>query len=120
MRLQPDERKRRAHLVAAVILVVGLVSAAVVYVRAGSVPATLPEFSADYSKKYLRDLQMYGGSGNVLATEIRLWLDSLWHGKRLAYTVAVLSVVVAAGYLFFAVYLPPLPKPGDGDHALHD
>ena len=120
MRSQRDEQKRRAYVVAAIIMLIGLASAVVTYVRAGSAPATLPEFSADYSKKYLRDLQMYGGTGNVLATEIRLWFDSLWHGKRLAYTIAVIAVLTSAGYLFFTVYLPPLPKVAIEDDATRE
>ena len=119
MRPPLDGQHRRAYFVAAVILFAGIVSATVIYLRAGTVPATLAEFSADSSKKYLRDLQMYGGAGNVLATEIRLWFDSLWHGKRLAYTVAVGAMLGAAGYLFFTVYLPPLPKPGIDDDGGH-
>jgi hypothetical protein len=117
MRLQIDDPRSRAYLVAAIILLVGFVSAVVIYVRAGSAPATLPEFSADYSKRYLRDLQMYGGTGNVLATEFRLWFDSLWHGKRLAYTVAVITLLLSLGHLFFTVYLPPLPSQDSQDDA---
>lgn len=117
MRLQLDEPRRRAYLIAAILLLVGLGIAVVIYLRAGSVPATLPEFSADYSKRYLRDLEMYGGAGNVLATELRVWFDSLWHGKRLAYTVAVITVLVSLGYVFFTVCLPPLPSQGSEDDA---
>ena len=49
---------------------------------------------------------MYGGTANLLATEIREWLAGLWHGKRLAYTIATLSILIAAGCLFVAGRMP--------------
>jgi len=33
----------------------------------------------------------------VIAVEITQWFDSLWHGTRLAYTVACATVLLAAG-----------------------
>ncbi len=48
------------------------------------------------SKKYLHDLEVYGGRANVLQDEFRRWFDGLWHGRSLAGTVACLS---AAGFL---------------------
>ena len=46
-------------------------------------------------------MEVYGGTANLLATELRLWFASLWHGERLAYTVAVLTLVAAWAYGFF-------------------
>ena len=100
---------RTRHLaVAAAIVIVGLASAAVIFIRAsGGTPEGLLELSADTSKKYLRDLEMYGGTANVLAVEFSAWFGSLWHGRRLAYTVATLSLVGALAYVFFTLILPP-------------
>jgi hypothetical protein len=47
------------------------------------------------TKKYLRDLELFGGKGNVLATEFTLWWQGLWHGRNLAFTVAWLTVFLA-------------------------
>lgn len=99
--------RRRHHAVAALILLAGLAAAAVVYLRATQPAEGLLELSADTSKTYLRDLQRYGGTANVLASELRGWLDSLWHGRRLAATLAVLSVLAAAAYLFAAEVFAP-------------
>ncbi len=101
--------ERRPYLVAAIIVLVGLCSAVVIFLTAGSPAGTLPEFSPEYSKKYLHDLELYGGRGNVMAAELMDWFDSLWHGRRLAYTVFALALLVSLGYLFFAAYLPPIP-----------
>ncbi|HMF07833.1 MAG TPA: hypothetical protein VKJ00_01780 [Thermoanaerobaculia bacterium] len=100
--LSPETRLRR---VAIAILVVGLVSAVVIYLAARP-PAPNPLGEPEDSKQYLREIQMYGGTANLLATELREWLASLWHGKRLAYTIATLSIVSAAGCLFVAGRLP--------------
>jgi hypothetical protein len=47
------------------------------------------------TKKYLRDLELFGGKGNVLATEFTLWWQGLWQGRNLAFTVAWLTVCLA-------------------------
>jgi hypothetical protein len=75
------------------ILFVGLISAAIVYVAA--IPAAGDPLGngLDTSKSYVREMQVYGGTANVLATEAREWFDSLWHGKRLAMTIATFSIL---------------------------
>ena len=85
----------------------GLAAAVVIYVRATAAADTPIEFSPDTSKRYLRDLELYGGTANVLAVEAKTWWDGLWHGTALAYTVAALSLLAAIGYAFFTVVLPP-------------
>jgi hypothetical protein len=89
---------RRLRFVAASILVVGLASAIWIYLAAA--PATGEPF--EESKQYLRTLELYGGKANVLATELRQWLESLWHGTRLAYTVACATVLLAGVFWFAA------------------
>ena len=41
-------------------------------------------------------LELYGGKINVLAVELHQWLASLWRGKALAYTLAVLTLMLSA------------------------
>ncbi len=113
MRVALDDRGRRHLRVAAGLLVAGLVAAVVIYVRAGADAETLLEFSPETSKKDLRDLELYGGTANVLAVQFQTWLAGLWHGRALAGTVAVLSVLASLAYAFFTVVLPPYRKPDD-------
>ncbi|MFI5165658.1 MAG: hypothetical protein ACHQQS_03480 [Thermoanaerobaculales bacterium] len=75
--------RRRGYAIVATILLVGLISAVVIYLRAA----------------------------NVLAVEFMTWFDGLWHGRSVAYTVAVISLLLAASYPFFAVILPPYAPP---------
>jgi hypothetical protein len=83
----------RLRFLAAAILVIGLGCAGAIYLRAGS--GAMPAYELEETKPYLRTLELYGGTANVLATEFRHWLSSLWHGQRLAFTVAFLTLVTA-------------------------
>jgi hypothetical protein len=58
----------------------------------------------------LHDLEVYGGKANVIAAQFREWFDGLWHGKQLAFTVAVITVIAACAFKFFATPLPPDPE----------
>ena len=49
----------------------------------------------------------------MLAAEFREWFDGLWHGKRLAFTVTVITVMAAFAFKFFATPLPPDPEAND-------
>jgi hypothetical protein len=106
--MTPQERLRFGTIA---ILVVGFAAAIVIYLTAQPPAANPLGYEPEDTKKYVRDMEMYGGKSNLLAGELREWFDSLWHGKRLAFTVAVLSVIVAGAYAFFAVPLPPEPEP---------
>ncbi len=92
------------------ILVLGFVAAVVIYLTALPPPANPLGYDPLDTKKYLHDLEVYGGTANVLAAEFTEWFASLWHGKRLAFTVAVLTVIAAFAFKFFATPLPPHPE----------
>ncbi len=108
--MTPQERLRFGTIA---ILAVGFAAAIVIYVTAPPPAANPLGYEPEDTKKYVRDMEMYGGKSNLLAGEFREWFDSLWHGKRLAFTVAVLSVIAAGAYAFFAVPLPPEVKDGE-------
>jgi hypothetical protein len=78
-----------------------------VFLLAGARPED-PLADQHSSKKYLHDLEVYGGKANVLAAEFREWFAGLWRGKSLAGTIAVLTVAAAWVYRFFATPLPPI------------
>lgn len=94
------------------ILVAGLVAAALIFAasadRSNQVQSYQGEVlpSPDNSKQYLRDLQLYGGTANVLAYELSSWFAGLWEGKRLAYTIIFITLLVAAGIFYVAARLP--------------
>jgi len=92
----------RLNLVGALILLVGLGAAAVIYLATGDVPEGMPEFDIEGSRRSLRDLEMYGGKANVLVAEFMIWFGGLWHGRSLAATVACITVVLSGGLFFVA------------------
>lgn len=110
-------RERRVRLAARAILVVGLGAALVAFVVARVRPENPLGYDPLETKRYLHDLQLYGGTANVLAAQFREWFAGLWYGKNLAYTLAVLTLVLARVVRFFGVALPPEPEPETEEEA---
>src|SRR4051812_41530179 len=104
--------QKRLYLIGAFVLALGLGSAALIYTDAeDNVDAsigyevvngvTYPIASRD-SKAFQHDVRLYGGKFALLSDEFFDWFSSLWHGRRLAFTVAALSVVLSAGIILVA------------------
>ena len=96
--------------IAAGILIIGLSASAIVLAMT---PAEDDENAAGIvmptvrsSKKYRGDLERIGGKAAVAAAEFNDWFDGLWHGRRLAGTLAVLSIG-ASLLCFLASRIPP-------------
>ena len=108
------------NLISAIILLVGLGSAVLIYqsaetdlssvlgyeIAGESVYPIMPE----NSKMYKHDLELYGGKAAVLADEFRRWFVGLWHGKSLAFAVAFISIFISFVIFFAANHLPPRLK----------
>jgi hypothetical protein len=98
-------KRRRRSVVA--ILLVGLTASLAIYLTARP-PAPNPlGYEPEDSKQYLRNMEVYGGKSNLIASEVREGFASLWHGKRLAYTVAVITLLAAWGFHYFSIPLSP-------------
>ena len=95
------------------ILAVGFAIAAAIFVSARAAPGNPLGYEPEDTKKYVHDLELYGGKANVLAEQIRHWIGSLWHGRRLAATVACLTIVAAGIFAFATAPLPPDEDEGD-------
>jgi hypothetical protein len=65
------------------------------------------------TKAYQGQMEYLGGKSNVLASEISGWFAGLWHGRNLAYTLAVLTMAIALLCFYVAFALPDLPPFGD-------
>src|SRR6266496_127257 len=110
MKSGPMTPQARARAGTLAILVVGFAAAVVIYLTAHTPPGNPLGYDPLDTKKYLHDLEEFGGKANVLAAEFREWFESLWHGKRLAFTVAAITVISAWAFRFFATPLPPDPE----------
>lgn len=96
----------RRRAVASAILAIGFAAAAIIFLTAGAWGEN-PLGNPEDSKVYLREMQMVGGTSNVLAYEIRQWLAWLFHGRPLALTVALLTLVICLVYLIQTTPVDP-------------
>ncbi len=112
---------RRIHVAGTVVLVVGVISAIVIYgvAAASSHASNAPDFSGD--RRFNYELERLGGKFAVYSAAFNRWLGTLWVGTNLAYTVAVLSLLTALACYWLADFLsyPPLddaalPPKGSG------
>jgi hypothetical protein len=96
----------RFRLIITTVLVLGLGSAALIYLFAEPAPANPLGYEPAESKMYVHDMLLYGGKANLLGSEFTEWLGGLWHGKRLAYTVACITLLLVGAALYFGAPLP--------------
>jgi hypothetical protein len=105
MRLHAPERRFALRVLAGSILVLGLCAAVWIYkVAEQEARAALSNEEdasslylrhPEYTKKYVRELELYGGKANVLADRFARWVASLGEGKNLAFLVAGVSIALA-------------------------
>jgi hypothetical protein len=95
---------KRCKFITAAILLSGLGSALAIYLTAAEAPVD-PFAEFEKSKKFAYELERMGGKAALAANDLNKWFAGLWQGETLAYTVAVITLVVAAGYYFIATGL---------------
>jgi len=100
-------RKTLIRRVTRILLAVGFAAAAVAYVVARQQPENPLGYDPLQTKQYRHELEVYGGTANVLAAEFREWFAGLWYGTNLAYTIAVLTVILVLVVRF--ALTPPYP-----------
>jgi hypothetical protein len=114
---QSGNPRRPIYLAALAVLVLGIATAMAIYAFTDDAPPPSSTYvivdgeahavSARSSRRYVSQLERFGGKPAVLFDELIDWVGSLWHGRRLAYTVAVLSAIAAFGLCVFASYFTP-------------
>jgi len=95
-------RLARIRAVAAAILGAGLLAACMIYRHAAAAAAAPFDLEPQDSKSYLRQVEMMGGTANVIASQIRLGFTGLWQGTTLAYTMFGLAVATAGVFWLVA------------------
>ncbi|NUX57549.1 hypothetical protein [Paraburkholderia youngii] len=101
---QRSPLQKRLYLCGAAILVVSLIAAVLIYISVPPPDSAVAMYGI-VDPRYLVELQQIGGNAAVLMAQLHQWFDSLWHGVRLAYTVAALGAALAAGCFFIGRYL---------------
>lgn len=92
---------KRCYITTAAILLSGWTCAIIIYFRAEELPAN-PFSDFQNSKRFTHEVGVMGGKTALVANDLSKWFSDLWHGQQLAFTVAVITLVVAAGYYFVA------------------
>lgn len=98
------------NILSAVILVVGLSSAALIYQRAVKESYGAGEdvqlMMQTQSKLYRHNLEVFGGKMNVMMDDFRTWFAGLWQGKSLAFIIAGTALIISFMIFYAANYLP--------------
>ncbi len=82
----------------------GFAGAIAVFLTAAEKSAD-PFAEFEKSKKFAYELERMGGKAALAAHDFNTWFTGLWQGESLAYTVAVLTILISAGYYFIATGL---------------
>ncbi len=119
--------RARLYIMSAALLLIGVGSSILIYVKADNEDNSIPAYEVvggqvypgmhEQSKKYIHDLEVYGGKAAVLADEFNRWFFGLWHGQNLAFTIAgltfFLSLIVLIVARNTASELPKAPHKED-------
>jgi len=124
MKLKSAELRTFLNLISAIILLVGLGTAIFIYQTADSdsrgalgyqiIGGTIYPIMPENTKIYRHDLEVFGGKAAVLADDFRRWFVGLWHGKSLAFTIAVVTLFLSFTGFFTARHLPSSSEPDAG------
>jgi hypothetical protein len=119
------KQRQCLNLISAIILVVGLGSAALIYQRAGtdfygalgyeSADGTIYPVMPENSKRYRHDLELYGGKFNVIMDDFSRWFVNLWHGKSLAVIIGCTTIIISFGFFYSANHLQQCSRPDSRD-----
>ena len=118
--LSPPGAQQPLHVLlyrcGAAILVLGLASSVLIYLFARD-SSDDPTRQVTRTKAYQHTVELMGGKGALYAARFNDWFADLWRGQQLAYTVAVIAVVVAAVcFLVGLLISEPLPDEADAGH----
>jgi hypothetical protein len=89
-----------------IILAVGLGSAACIYWNSSDAD----DATDSLTKRDLYQLEKLGGKELVLSSQLQEWFESLWHGRRLAWTVGCGSIAASAVSFLATRKLPDAAK----------
>jgi len=112
-------RRTFLNLIGSIILLVGLGSAFLIHRTAGDESkdvlgyeqgnGSVYPINPGDSKKFLRDMELYGGKANVLMDEFRRWFVGLWQGESLALMVGGITIFISIGLFYPANHVPSNP-----------
>ena len=106
LELRTNYYQRVLRFMGVIILAVGLGSAVCMYWNASDAD----DAADSLTKRDVYQLEKLGGKELVLSTQLQEWFSSLWHGRRLAWTVGCASITASAVSFFAARKLSDAAK----------
>ena len=96
---------RRIFYSGVAILVAGLISSACIYLFGAG--EDRGDLAIDMGNRRASEfhIERLGGMATVYVARFNVWFSGLWHGKQLAVTVAVLTVLVALACFWLARFI---------------
>lgn len=95
------------------ILAIGLVSAALIYAFTDDRDTDASSEIAS-GRMYEHNIELMGGKLAIYMDRFNDWFAHLWHGRPLAYTVAVLAIAIAL-VCFWIAHLTSVPIAHDAE-----
>jgi hypothetical protein len=92
------------YRVIGVVFAVGLGAALLIYVFSDDDGVDASR-ELTHAKMYRHDVELIGGKGALYMARFSEWFGDLWHGRSLAYTVAVIAAAIAGACFVFALLL---------------
>jgi hypothetical protein len=86
-------------------MLIGLSCSVWIYPTAGEDTAAVMFDGFLNSKRYPHEPAIYGGRLTILAENFYRWFGSLWHGRHLAFTVALTTATIPTGLFLVARHL---------------
>ncbi len=110
------KKRTLLNLLGAIILLVGLGSAVIIYKSAvndaygawgyGVADGNIYPIMPGDSKMYRHNLEVMGGKLNVMVDDFSRWFGGLWQGKSLAVIIGCATIIICIGLFYAANYLP--------------
>jgi hypothetical protein len=97
-------RRRTIQSITLLIAIIGFGAALAIYLThkpEGFDPLT---YNPQEQKMYDQQLQMLGGKATVVTNDFSNWFASIWHGRALAGTVTVLTILAILIFRYIALH----------------
>jgi hypothetical protein len=62
-------------------------------------------YDFEHSKRFRHEMEVAGGKLNMLFHEMYKEFQGLWEGKTLAYTAAVITIIISICLIYIAMHL---------------
>jgi hypothetical protein len=102
-----DASVRRKSILIAVI---GITASVFIFCFNGPGSGDPSDLRSDDSKIYVREVEKFGGQGELLLQDLNDEFISLWRGRRLAFTILVFTGAAVWIYRFFALSVPVIDE----------